>query len=103
MKRIVTVISVVIASMLFSAISIFGAENYPMPFGSFGKSLQSYRKNECLLVAKNCATESDTVRQRLNDLRKEVDKGYKVYTPNELNMLKEQLKWIVNESVNTTS
>jgi len=103
MKRVITIISVVLASMLFSAISIFGAENNPMPFGSFGKSLQSYRKNECLLVAKNCATDSGTVQQRLNDLRKEIDKGYKVYTPNELNLLKEQLKWIVNESVNTTS
>ena len=74
MKRIVTVISVLMASMLFSAIAILGTENNPMPFGSYGKSLQSYRKNECLLVAKNCATESSTVRQRVIDLKKEIDK-----------------------------
>ncbi|HXE95832.1 MAG TPA: hypothetical protein VN642_05475 [Dongiaceae bacterium] len=102
MKRVTTVISVVMASILFSAISIFGAENFPLPFGSFGKNMESYRKNECLIVAKNCATEPDTVRQRLMDLRKEIDKGYKVYTPTELNMLKEQLKWIVNESKDIT-
>ena len=99
MKRIVMLISVMAASMLFSAVAIFGAENYPVPFGSYGKSLQSNRKNECLLVAKNCATESSTVRQRVVDLRKEIDKGYKVYTPTELNMLKEQLKWIKFDSM----
>ena len=99
MKRIITIISVLMASMLFSAIAILGAENYPMPFGSYGKGLQSYHKNECLLVAKNCANEFSTVRQRVIDLRKEIDKGYKVYTPTELNILKEQLKWIKYDSM----
>jgi hypothetical protein len=99
MKRIATVISVLMASMLFTAIAILGAENYPVPFGSYGKGVQSIHKNECLLVAKNCATESSTVRQRVIDLRKEIDKGYKVYTPTELNILKEQLKWIKFDSM----
>jgi hypothetical protein len=100
MKRIATVISVLMASMLFLSIAIVGAENYPAPFGSYGKSVQSNHKNECLLVAKNCATESSTVRQRVNDLINEIAKGYKVYTPTELNILKEQLKWIESDSKN---
>ena len=99
MKRIATVISVLMASMLFSAIAIVGADNYPVPFGSYGRSVQSNHKNECLLVAKNCATESSTVRQRVIDLKNEIDKGYKVYTPTELNILKEQLKWIKFDSM----
>ena len=90
MKRIATVISVLTASILFSAIAILGAENYPMLFGSYGKGGQSNLKNQCLIVAKNCATESSTVQQRVNDLRKEIAKGYNVYTPTELNILKEQ-------------
>jgi hypothetical protein len=94
MKRIAAVISAMAAAMLFSAITILGAENYPVPFESYGKGVQSSHKNECLLVAKNCATESSTVRQRVIDLRKEIAKGYKAYTPTELNILKEQLKWI---------
>jgi len=102
MKRIVTIISVLMAYMLFSAIAILGVENYPVPFGSYGKGVQSNQKNQCLLVAKNCATESDTVLQRVNDLRKEIAKGHRVYTPTELNMLREQLKWIVTDSKNTT-
>ena len=102
MKRIITVISAMAASMLFSAITILAADNSPLSFGSYGSLQSSHSKNECLLVAKNCATESSSVQQRLNELRKEIDKGYKVYTPTELNMLKEQLKWITSESKNTT-
>ena len=100
MNRLLTVISVVAVSMLFSAIAILGAENYPAPGVSHGKELQSSQKNECLLVAKNCATASDTVRQRIIELRKEIAKGYKVYTPTELNILREQLKWIEYDSNN---
>ena len=99
MKRIITIISVMAASMLFSAIAILGADNYSGPFG-YGKGMQSNQKNECLLVAKNCISESSTVRQRLIDLRKEIAKGLKVYTPTELNILKEQLKWIEYDSNN---
>ena len=98
MKRTITIISVMAVSMSFSAVAIFGAENYSGPFG-YGKGMQSNHKNECLLVAKNCATESSTVLQRVNDLRNEIAKGYKVYTPTELNMLKEQLKWIKFDSM----
>jgi len=101
MKSHTTVISVVMVFMLFSAITILAADNSPMSFGSFGKDMQFNHKNECLLVAKNCTTDADTVQQRLNDLRNEIAKGYRVYTPAELNRLKEQLKWIVSESENT--
>ena len=102
MKWIATVFSVVMASMLSSATAILGEEYNPVPFGSYGKGMQSNHKNQCLLVAKSCATKSDTVLQRLNDLRNEIAKGYRVYTPTELNWLKEQLKFIVSESDNTT-
>jgi hypothetical protein len=101
MKRIITVISVMAASMLFSAIATLGAENDPKPFRAYGNLLSSHIKNECLLVAKNCATKSSTVQQRVDDLRNEIAKGYKIYTPTELNILKEQLKWIVSDSKNT--
>ena len=50
MKRIITVISVVTASMLFSAIAIFGAENYPMSYGKYGSQQSlTVRMNVCLL------------------------------------------------------
>jgi len=102
MKRIITVISAVASSMLFSAIAILAADNSPMSYGKYESQQSSHSKNECLLVAKNCATESSTVQQRVNELRNEIAKGYRVYTPTELNMLKEQLKWITSDSRNTS-
>ena len=100
MKRIITVSSVIVASMLFSAITILAADNSPTAFESYGDQQSYLKKNECLLVAKNCATESSTVRQRVIDLKKEIAKGNIVYTPTELNILKEQLKWIEFDSNN---
>jgi hypothetical protein len=98
MKAIAPVLSVLAASILFSSIAIFVAENYSGAFGSYGKGVQSNHKNECLIVAKNCATESGNVQQRLIDLGNEISKGLKVYTPGELNILKEQHKWIESDS-----
>ena len=97
MKRLATVIGVTVASMLFSAITILGAENYTVPFGPSGKGAQYNQKNECLLVAKNCESETSTVRQRIIDLRREVSKGLRVYTEKELHTLREQLKWLEYE------
>lgn len=98
MKRIATVISVVTASLLFSAITIFAAQNSPATFGAYGgKGVQSNQKNECLLVAKNCATESSTVRQRYIDLKREISKGLRVYSEKELHMMREQLRWLEYE------
>jgi hypothetical protein len=99
MKRLVTIISVVTASMLFSAMAIL-ADEYSGSIGSYGEGVQSNQKNECLLVAKNCATDSSTVQQRAMDLRKEIAKGLDVYTPAELKKLKEQLNWIEFDSGN---
>jgi len=82
---------------MFSAITIFAAENYSAPFGAPEKGVQSNQKNECLLVAKNCATESSTVRQRIIDLRREISKGLRVYTEKELHMLREQQRWLEYE------
>lgn len=102
MKRIATVLSVIAVSTLFSAITVIAADNAPDPYGEeYGSSLLSLpTRNECLLVAKNCATESSTVQERVNDLRREIAKGRDVYTPNELKALEEQLKWIETESSN---
>ncbi|HEY5975135.1 MAG TPA: hypothetical protein VIU41_10360 [Geobacteraceae bacterium] len=103
MKRIVYVIIAMAASLLFSAVATLRAENYPEPFGKYGTGIQSNQKNECLLVAMNCAPESGFVHQRVFDLRSEIAKGLTIYTPEELNMLKEQLKWIETDNADATS
>lgn len=103
MKRIVYTVLVMAASLLFSAVATLRAENNPERFGKYGTGAQANEKNECLIIARNCAPESVYVPQRAFDLRREIAKGLSVYTPEELNMLKEQLRWIETENKDETS
>ena len=100
MKKTATLISVMAAALLFSTIAILAAEQCPVSFGEFEKLVQSGTRNQCLIVAKNCAMEKYTVQQRVNELRVEIAKGGAVYAPDELRALKEQLKWIESDSSN---
>ncbi|HZV81517.1 MAG TPA: hypothetical protein VFF53_05035, partial [Geobacteraceae bacterium] len=70
MKRIVTVLSIVATSVLLSAASVISAETGMVNEG----------KDECLLVAANCADNVDSIQQRIERLNKEIAKGSAVYT-----------------------
>jgi hypothetical protein len=50
------------------------------------------QKDKCLLVAQNCGKDTDSVQQRISRLKVEIAKGTDVYTTDELNNLKGQLK-----------
>jgi|GEM_PF-607656 len=50
------------------------------------------QKDMCLLVAMNCANETETLQQRIERLHNEIGKGTDVYTPDELNRLKRDLQ-----------
>lgn len=49
-------------------------------------------KDECLLASKNCMNQVDDIQKRVKKLDKEIKKGEKVYTPEELNKLQQKLK-----------
>lgn len=49
-------------------------------------------KNECLLASKNCTDQVDDIYKRMHRLAKEIRKGTKVYTPAELQKLKDKLQ-----------
>lgn len=49
-------------------------------------------KDECLLASKNCMNQVDDIQKRVKKLDKEIKKGTKVYTPEELNKLQQKLK-----------
>lgn len=100
MKKTALLISVVATSLLFSTITIIAAEQCPVSFGEYEKLMKSNIKNQCLIVARNCADDVSTVQQRVDDLRVEIAKGSEVYTPHELMQLKEQMKWIEADSDN---
>lgn len=50
------------------------------------------QKDECLLASKNCITQVDDIYKRMHKLDKEIKKGTKVYSADELNKLQEKLK-----------
>jgi len=48
-------------------------------------------KDECLLASKNCADQVDDIYKRIHKLEKEVKKGTRVYSPQELKKLEAKL------------
>ncbi len=101
MKRIISAAFVMAVSFFFSAVSVVAADTPSTLYGNEnGNFMNLPTKNECLLIARNCTYEADTVQGRVDDLRKEIARGLDVYSPGELKALEEQLKWIESESGN---
>jgi len=50
------------------------------------------QKDECLLASKNCTAQVDDIYKRMHKLDKEIKKGTRVYTPAELQKLKDKLQ-----------
>ena len=97
MKRTTVILSALVASMMIYAGPVLSEEGTT---GMSGEYEQLRQKDECLLVAMNCANEKDSVIQRVNRLRMEIAKGTDVYTPAELKILSDQLDWIYADSEN---
>ena len=101
MKKILFVIAMVVASMMYSAVPTLAEDGNTGLSGEQGinRMLDTRgQKDECLIVAKNCVNDSDDVMHRVERLRKELDKGVAAYTPEELKILNDQLNWIYLES-----
>jgi len=101
MKSLATKMFVMALPTFFLAVTFITPDNVPAPYGvEYAGQLTLQIRDECLLVAKDCATGSSTVMQRAHDLRQEISKGLDVYTVEELRTMQEQLKWIETESGN---
>ena len=99
MKSLATRMFVMAVPVYLSAVTFITPDNAPAPYGAeYGGQLTPQIRNECLLVAKNCATSDSTALQRAHDLRQEIKKGLDVYTSEELKTMQEQLRWIETES-----
>ena len=72
---------------LMAAVSIFMLSTVP----AFAQTTQA-QKDQCLLASKNCTDQVDDIYKRMHKLNKEIKKGTKVYTPAELQKLKEKLQ-----------
>ena len=93
-----SVLSVLTISTILVAVPVFSYDGAEGVMGGSGQGTQKEpyeqhgKKDECLLVAKNCANETDTIQERIERLHNEILKGSDVYTPDELNTLNRQLK-----------
>ena len=92
-----SVLSVLTISTMLVAPPVFSDEGAKGTIGENGYGAQNessekqWKKDECLLIAKNCANETDTIQERIERLHNEILKGADVYTPEELNTLNRQL------------
>lgn len=87
MKGIALKITLVIAASLISALPVLAAD---MGSGTMGQDRQS-GKDECLLMARNCGDQADTIQQRIQRINRELNKGSSVYSNDELRRLQNQL------------
>ena len=94
MNSIARTMSIIAASMLFSAIPVLADEGNMGSTGSQVPQVQQGQKDECLLVAINCGSRvtdsTDSIQHRINRLNREIGRGTDVYTPEELEKLREQ-------------
>lgn len=100
MKRMLTIMTITVAALLFS-IKVHSVEKLsgiPESGVRSTDSLESFKKDQCLIVARNCVGGDDSVLKRVERLNKEIGKGPAVYTPEELQHLRDQLNWIYYES-----
>jgi hypothetical protein len=102
MRRILFVVAIVAASMSYSN-SVHSDEyttGTPDEYGVIKSYELKSRKDECLIVTKNCIGGNETAVQRAERLKREINKGAGVYTPEELKIFQDQLNWINSESEN---
>lgn len=100
MKRVLAVLAMVAASMSYPTATI--ADEYKTglsdDYSKFSTYMSKDRKDECLVIAKNCIVGDESVSKRIERLEREIEKGAAVYTPEELKGLLDQLNWIRSES-----
>lgn len=84
MKALIRNISIMAATLFIATVPVLAVE------GTMGHAQPQVHKSECLLLAKNCPT--DSIQERITRIQGEIDKGTAVYTQDELRRLNQQLK-----------
>lgn len=59
---------------------------------AFAANMTKEEKNQCLLASKGCADEVDSIQQKIRKLNKEIKKGNRVYSDEEIRKLEQKLK-----------
>ena len=88
MRRIIRRISLLAAALMIMAVPVLAEEGAVMPSMESG---EQGVKNECLLVARNCGDQRDSILERIDRLQSEIKRGTDVYTNDELKRLQDKL------------
>jgi hypothetical protein len=84
MKATARTITVIAAALMIASVPVFAAEEV------MGQQEQQDQNRECLLVAKNCPT--DSIQERIQRIQGEINRGSDVYSSEELVRLNQDLK-----------
>jgi archaellum component FlaC len=88
MKRIIRRVSLLAAALMIISVPVLAEEGAMTP--NMEPADQNV-KNECLLVARNCSDQTDSINERIDRIQNEIKKGTSVYTNDELNRLRDKL------------
>lgn len=89
MRRMIRKLSLLAAALMIMAVPVLAEEGAVKSMTDEGLRTE---KNECLLVAMNCANQVDSIQQRIDRIQKEIGRGEAVYTRDELRRLNERLE-----------
>jgi len=71
---------------------MLGAAALLLPTSAFAQTPQTQaERDECLLASRNCVDQVDDIYKRMHRLDKEIRKGTRVYSPDELKRLRIKL------------
>jgi peptidoglycan hydrolase CwlO-like protein len=89
MRKITKRLALLAASLMIMVVPALADEG--MMDQKMDSEQQQGGKNECLLVARNCANQVDSIQERIERIQGELSKGTDVYTNDELRRLQNQL------------
>jgi chaperonin cofactor prefoldin len=82
---------IVAAALLLAFGTILHAEE-KSPQPQKAEDAVKQQKDDCILNAKGCGDQAMSIQTKIDRLKQEIDKGTKVYTPQELQRLKHKLE-----------
>lgn len=72
--------------MMFASVPVYAQD------ATTNIQTSNMQKDECVLASKECKGIVDSIKKKAEKLNTEIEKGTKVYTPDELKTLKTKLK-----------
>ena len=88
MRRIIRRVTLLAAALMIAVVPVLAEEGAVM---QKMEPAEQGVKNECLLVARNCGEQRDTIQEKIDRIQNEIKRVTAVYTNDELNKLQDKL------------